>query len=53
MSDTSIKDVVKEKYGQAALRVTSWGKWLLRGHGIGRIELRSNHIKSLRCSASE
>ena len=39
MSDTDIKEVVKEKYGQAALRVTAWRKRLLR----------SRHRRATRC----
>ena len=32
MSTTDIKEVVKEKYGQAALRVKGWRQFLLRSH---------------------
>ncbi len=44
MSD--IKDVVKEKYGQAALRVTSGGSCLLRCQR-GQRQLRPDHFQSV------
>ena len=46
--NSGMKEVVKEKYGEAALRVTSRRKRLLRsGSGAG-LELRSHHLESLR-----
>ncbi len=42
MSTTDIKEVVKEKYGQAALRVTTRRKQLLRsGAGHATAAIRS------------
>ena len=44
MSDTDIKDVVKEKYGQAALRVKSGGSrcWERSGASGGCDPITSN-----------
>ncbi len=33
MESSNVREVVKEKYGQAALRVKSWRQQLLRGDG--------------------
>ena len=51
MSTTDIKDVVKEKYGQAALRVKCWGQSLLRSDRGQRLGLRPNHVQSVRLLA--
>ena len=40
-----IKEVVKQKYGEAALRVTAGGKFLLRRHGDGDWELLRSHYR--------
>jgi hypothetical protein len=45
MGDNRVKEAVKERYGQAALRVTS-GKQLLWS-GTGGRGLRSDHVESL------
>ena len=42
-----LKEVVKEKYGQAALRVQHGRKLLLRGGGGARWLLRPDHLQSL------
>ena len=42
MSTTDIKEVVKEKYGEAALRVTVRRQFLLRRRGGDEL-LRSHH----------
>ena len=47
MSTTDIKEVVKEKYGQAALRVKTGGSSLLRSNRSRRFGLRSYHIQSV------
>ena len=46
MSGTDIKEVVKEKYGQAALRVSQRRQFLLRSNFEHRV-LRSHHFESL------
>ena len=48
MSTTEIKEVVKEKYGQAALRVTDGAVCLLRSSRSQTGGLRSDHIQSVR-----
>ena len=45
MSDGNIKDIVKEKYGQAALRVTTGGSSLLRRVGGAGWLLRPDHLE--------
>ena len=51
MSTTDIKEVVKEKYGQAALRVKTGGSSLLRSDRGKRLGLRPNHFQSVRLLA--
>ena len=48
MSDTNIKEVVKEKYGQAALRATVRRQFVLRSDGGSSVLVRSDHLESLR-----
>ena len=52
MSDqmtSSIKDAVKEKYGEAALRVTRGGSSCCGAAPASGSALRSDHVESLRC----
>ncbi len=44
MSSTDLKSVIKEKYGQAALRVNRGGSRLLRRHCGQRLGLRPDHF---------
>ena len=44
---TDIKQTVKEKYGEAALRVQADGEFLLRDRRRGERLLRSDHIESV------
>ncbi len=49
MSTENVKDVVREKYGQAALRAkTGAGEFLLRRRRGARGVLRPDHLESLR-----
>ena len=47
MSDTNIKRCGEREVRTSCSASYDWRKRLLRGHGIGRLELRSNHVKSL------
>ena len=42
-----IKEMVKEKYGQAALRVNSGGSGCCGASAAARLRLRSHHVQSL------
>jgi arsenite methyltransferase len=45
MNDTSIREVVKEKYGPAALRITSGGSSWLRSRARGTFGVRPDYLE--------
>ena len=49
MSAPTVRDIVREKYGQAALRAQAGGRSACCGDGAAlRVVLRSDHFESLR-----